>query len=240
MDVPSSERKCGVFVLLCDQAGPRSAARGQAASAYRILDRYRPTIEVTSCRQLARELGKNQLGIGVIVERGQFERSAWCKLVSLTRDAAGELSVQTNALDPSLCTLDGVALIQVPAASLELRDFAARALVREVLTRPVIACAVLALVKRHDLSPREGELLAAAVAGVRREALFEEVGTSPNTVKRQVRSLLCKCGESSVDRLIIRVLHQALRAGATAEASLQPATTEVIFPRDEEATSALR
>jgi hypothetical protein len=240
LDLPRVEKKSGVFLLLCEQAKPQSAVRARTASTWRSLERYRRTIVVANPVQLKRELGRNRCGIGVIVEGESLNRSPWCTLFSARADAPGGLCVGVHAVNEDLRALDGVALIHLPATSLEFRDFAARALVREVLSRPLIASAVLALVKQFDLSPREGELLAVAVAGVPREALFEETGTSPNTVKRQIRSLLCKCGAASMDRVIIRVLHDALRTGTAPPTLPRSDAGERLLSWEEEVPSSFR
>jgi DNA-binding NarL/FixJ family response regulator len=63
---------------------------------------------------------------------------------------------------------------------------------------------------RFDLTPRESEILSAAVAGTSRKLLANQLGTTENTLKTQVRQLLRKCGHDSLEELGRYVLHQAL------------------------------
>jgi len=65
---------------------------------------------------------------------------------------------------------------------------------------PVALDAFLArVVTKHALSAREAAILSASAHGVPRPRLSEALGTSENTIKTQVRSLLRKLGQRDLD-----------------------------------------
>jgi FixJ family two-component response regulator len=98
-----------------------------------------------------------------------------------------------------------------PPRSTTISSFVTRALTEEVVGKSKLATAVLDSASAYELTPRETELAACALLGFPREQLVDELDISQNTLKRQVRSLLRKCGQPSLDKLVIHMLHATLR-----------------------------
>jgi DNA-binding NarL/FixJ family response regulator len=73
-----------------------------------------------------------------------------------------------------------------------------------------VAQVVDALALERELTPREAEIVAAAVAGMPRRLVASEIGVSENTVKVQIRQLLLKCKAASLDEIADGILRKAL------------------------------
>ncbi len=66
----------------------------------------------------------------------------------------------------------------------------------------------------RNLTSREVQLMAYALGDEPRKQVMRRLGITENTLKTQVRALLRKCGERSMDGLAKNVLRQALIEGA--------------------------
>lgn len=97
-----------------------------------------------------------------------------------------------------------------PTRRRALRGFLKLAVAVERARDARIARVIEANARRFALSPRESDILAAAVAGTARKILADQLGTTENTLKTQVRQLLRKCGHESLEELGRYVLHQAI------------------------------
>lgn len=97
-----------------------------------------------------------------------------------------------------------------PTHRSSLRGFLRRAIAMERVEDQRITWAIDELCRRHRLTPREVDLLVAAVAGVPRKVLADELGVSENTLKTQVRGLLRKCDASTLEELARGCLQLAL------------------------------
>jgi DNA-binding NarL/FixJ family response regulator len=73
-----------------------------------------------------------------------------------------------------------------------------------------VAQVVDAFALERELTAREAEIVAAAVAGMPRRLVASEIGVSENTVKVQIRQLLLKCGAASLDEVADGILRKAL------------------------------
>ncbi len=73
-----------------------------------------------------------------------------------------------------------------------------------------ITWAIDEICRREELTPREVDLLVAAVAGVPRKTLSDELGVSENTLKTQVRGLLRKTDAGTLEELARNTLQLAL------------------------------
>jgi hypothetical protein len=100
----------------------------------------------------------------------------------------------------------GVYMLGSPPDARRVQAFVRAAVVREILQAPDLSAAVDQYALTHALTPRESELVAAAVAGISCEAYLDEVGIAANTRRRQVQSLLRKCREQTLDRVALRVM----------------------------------
>ncbi len=135
-------------------------------------------------------------------------------VVNLLRSARPGLPilVMTGALEPewaNRCQALGVEFAYKPAASENLRAFAQRAsLFRRMSHSTLVAC-VDSYAQRYQLSPRERELLALAIEGVRRGEAARLLGVTEATVKMQIRSLLRKTEHENLASLVQLILREA-------------------------------
>lgn len=109
-----------------------------------------------------------------------------------------------------------------PAEADGVASFARRAVAYHWTRSPRIASILHTMASERQLTPRESELIAAAIAGMPRRLVAEELGVSENTLKVQVRLLLVKCGVSNLDELADGIVRRALR-GSGARPIVLPA-----------------
>jgi FixJ family two-component response regulator len=101
-----------------------------------------------------------------------------------------------------------------PAEDESLESFARRAIALHWTRSERVARRIDAFAVEHRLTPRESELVAAAVAGMPRRLVAEELCVSENTLKAQIRLLLVKCDTPDLDDLSNEILKQALEGAA--------------------------
>lgn len=81
-------------------------------------------------------------------------------------------------------------------------------------------------VEQFGLSPRETDLLVAAIAGVPRQVVCDQLGTTHNTAKSIAKSALRKLPHSSLDEVAREILRHALEGShVTASSGTFPAAT---------------
>jgi DNA-binding NarL/FixJ family response regulator len=97
-----------------------------------------------------------------------------------------------------------------PTHRSSLRGFLRRAVAFERVEDVRISWAIDEMSRRNRLSAREVDLLVAAVAGVPRKTLSDELGISENTLKTQVRGVLRKCDVSTLEELARATLQVAI------------------------------
>jgi DNA-binding NarL/FixJ family response regulator len=107
-----------------------------------------------------------------------------------------------------------------------LTSFARRAVAYHWTHSRRLATIVDAMALERHLTYRESELVAAALAGMPRRLIAEELGVTENTIKVQVRLLLAKCGVSSLDELADALLRRALGGSGVRPAAQEPAPNE--------------
>ncbi len=105
-----------------------------------------------------------------------------------------------------------------PASEADLFGFVRRAVTFERVPDERLAWLIDELAEHCELTPREVDVVAAAVANTPRQQLLETFQISENTLKSQVRSVLRKTGFESLDALAKSLLHDAL-SGSDAVAS---------------------
>lgn len=103
-----------------------------------------------------------------------------------------------------------------------LRGFMRRAVAFERIEDQRIGWAVDEMSSRNRLNPRDVDLLVAALAGVTRKTLADELGISENTLKSQVRQVLRKCGASTLEELARATLQLAITDADLAQWQAQP------------------
>ncbi len=134
--------------------------------------------------------------------------------------------VLTTRTDPTL--INGAHALRAeyhckPTHRSSLRGFLRRAVALERVEDERISWAVDESARRHRLTPREVDLLVAAVAGVPRKVLADELGVSENTLKTQVRGLLRKTDATTLDEVARATLQLAISdATASRTSSLPP------------------
>ena len=101
-----------------------------------------------------------------------------------------------------------------PASTQMLSRFGRRAVANYWVDNDRIAWLVDDLAERKRLTPRECEVVAAAVAGIPRDLIAADLGISSNTLKCQIRRLLLKCDAGSTRELARRILRTALAGSA--------------------------
>lgn len=104
-------------------------------------------------------------------------------------------------------------LLCKPTSRQAVRTFLWRAVALERVGSERISSVIESMIRRSHLTPREAEILAAAVGGVQRKTLADELGTTENTLKTQVRTLLKKTGHASLDELTRPIMQEALTGG---------------------------
>jgi DNA-binding NarL/FixJ family response regulator len=97
-----------------------------------------------------------------------------------------------------------------PIDEVDLASFTRRALVGGRVPNPCLAAYVDELARVHSFTPREVQLVAHALGNESREEAINRLGVTHNTLKSQVRTLLKKCGERSMDGLAKMILRDAL------------------------------
>ncbi len=104
-----------------------------------------------------------------------------------------------------------------PARRDLLVSFVRRAATFEQVPDARIAQLIDQLSTWHDLSPRETDIVACAVANKSRAEVLDHFGITENTLKKQIHSLLKKCSGRSLDevarRVLLEALHQSRQAG---------------------------
>lgn len=145
-------------------------------------------------------------GSGRTLARDLITNQATDCLVLVTDD-------KTASVDPAISMLSlpgGLPILKRPLSFRDLSTFATCAVAgfwtkEERLTKLVVRYAAL-----NDLTPREAEIVAAAMTGASRTDLADALGISENTLKGPIRVLLAKCGAPAVDVLVNHVLRGAL------------------------------
>lgn len=103
-----------------------------------------------------------------------------------------------------------------PAHRRNVRAFLQRAVAFERVPDSRVAHVIEDLVQSYQLSPRETDVLAAAIGGIPRRTVADQIGTTENTIKSVVRSLLHKCSSENLEDVVRTVWIQAL-AGSQSE-----------------------
>ena len=187
-----------------------------AAILVRVCSEMRPSKVVTSLDEALSTIVARRTWCGVIMEL-ELPDGSGLKLLERVRALHPFLPVLvlTGSTDPA--TINRVHVLRAeyhckPTRRRALAGFLRLAVALERTKDERIARVIETDSGRFGLTSRESEILAAAVAGTPRKILAGQLGTTENTLKTQVRSLLRKCGHESLEELGRYVLHQALGA----------------------------
>ena len=101
-----------------------------------------------------------------------------------------------------------------PTRRSTLRGYLGRAVAFERVPEQRVSYLIQSAVERYGLTPRETDVLAAAVAGTPRRDLADQLGTSENTMKSVVKTALRKMPHSSMEEAAREILHEALEGSS--------------------------
>lgn len=133
------------------------------------------------------------------------DQSTEC-LVLLAKDDVARTEVQALGLP-----LPGaIPILTHPPTARDLEIFATCAVAALWTNDKQLADLLVRFAVQMDLTPREAEIVAAAMSGASRTVLSDALGISENTLKWPIRVLLAKCGAPSVEVLVNQVLRGAL------------------------------
>jgi DNA-binding NarL/FixJ family response regulator len=175
---------------------------------------FRATQVTRGLAEARRAIGMRSRWAGVIQELELADGSG-LELLELVRGKYPLLPVLvlTRLAEPSAINRVHVLRAEYhckPTHRRALRGFVQHAVALDRVRDGRVASIIDNYVQRFGLSPRETDLLAAAVAGTPRKTLADELGTTENTLKTQVRQLLRKCDQKSLEDLGRVVLREAI------------------------------
>ena len=121
--------------------------------------------------------------------------------------------------------------VVMPVPEPNLVGFVQRAFAASFLPDDRVARMVSPLAAERDLTARELQLLAFSLGNEPRERVRRRLGIQENTLKTQIRGLLRKCGERSVDSLAKNVLRAALLSEKPALSCVPPVSPWLLTAR---------
>jgi FixJ family two-component response regulator len=185
-----------------------------AQSVARVLERCRPTVMAFTLERALSLLAQPREWTGAVIDLGLPDGSGMTA-VEFVRDRSPLLPVLVLTGRHDRISINQAHSLRAefvckPATESDLDRFARRAVTFERVSEQRLAELVDGLCQRKSLTPRESEIVAAAMADVPRAALLEQLGISENTLKSQVRRLLRKTGHDSLQLLSAALLRDAL------------------------------
>lgn len=187
---------------------------------------FRATDVVTDAPEASAILESRRRLVAMILE-AELPSGSGLHLASIARKQRPLLPilVLTSRTDPEL--INGAHALRAeyhckPTHRSALRGFMRRAVSFERVEDQRIGWAVDEMSQRNRLNPRDVELLIAALAGITRKTLADELGVSENTLKSQVRQVLRKCGASTLEELARATLQLAITDADLTQWQTQP------------------
>ena len=185
-----------------------------AQSVARVLERCRRTVMAFTLERALGLLAQSRDWTGAVIDLGLPDGSGMTA-VEFVRDRSPLMPVLVLTGSNDRISINQAHSLRAefvckPATEVDLDRFARRAVTFERVPDERLAELVDGLCQRKALTPRESEILAAAMADVSRAALLEQLGISENTLKSQVRRLLRKTGHDSLQTLSSALLRDAL------------------------------
>lgn len=204
----------GAFLVLEDE--PITVA-----NLARILSRWRPVETAGSLRE-ARELllSPGRKWVGIVADIGLPDGSGF-EIVTWVRERWPLLPVLMLTGHHDRKSINRAHSLRAeyvckPPEEPDLQGFARRVVAFERVPEERLGLLVDELARRNGLTPREIEVLVAALARIPRKQLMEELKVTDNTLKSQVRSLLFKTHHESLETLTRSLLLDALGGSALA------------------------
>jgi two-component system response regulator DesR len=152
-------------------------------------------------------------GVGLAVVKAYRSVYPLMPVLVLTADTSPQVINRAHALRAEF--------VAKPARRRNLGAFLRRAVAFERVPDRRVAFVIDEIVRRCSLSPRETDLLAAAVHGVPRRTIADQIGTTENTIKSCIKGLLRKCDGASLDVVVRSIWMEAL-AGSDARRDDDP------------------
>jgi DNA-binding NarL/FixJ family response regulator len=175
----------------------------------RTLSEHGRTELVTTIEE-ARSLLKRQSFSAVVVDVGLPDGSGLDLITDArSRDPAMSALVVSGRVDERRLAEAhhlGVSFLLKPVDPRELGIFAVRTRSKMRARHEKIAGLVERWTAEYDLTPAEAAVLELAAHGAQRSRLAELRGVAPSTVKKQVRIILTKTGDTSLDGGVSRLL----------------------------------
>ena len=182
-------------------------------SIRRFVGRYRATAIRTPVRA-EQELRESDGWMGMLIAEDVVESTIF-ELLEVARGRSPMIPVAIMLSDAGAAKIPAhVERLMAPLQPTQLTHFIQHAIAQEMIPCRASVDALVAFALRHNLTIRESEVLSAAIAGIDRQTYLEATGIAENTRKRQVRSLLRKCGHSGVERAAISVLREGVLRAA--------------------------
>lgn len=194
----------------------------------RFIARYRVVV-VRSSERMWEELDQRSDWVALLIDEDVSDSDA-SGLVRRAHRIKPHAAVAIATAEPGRRAPAGAFRLPAPLRPRQLSCFLYRALALELLgLKPQVVDALVSFSLRHALTIREAEILYATTAGIDRHEYLEATGIAGNTLKRQVQSLLRKCGLPGLERAAIAVLREGIEEAPGSEL-LQRTTGEPASP----------
>jgi DNA-binding NarL/FixJ family response regulator len=177
----------------------------------RALERHRPTRSAGTCARALSVLDEQLAGL--VVDMGLPDGDGLTVLeVALVQRPSLPALVLTGSDDPRYTHEAfrlGASYLRKPGELSEIHEFARRAVADARGDEERTRAAIDVWVKRYRLTPREAEIIGAAMDGTDHARLAALAGVTVGTIKNQVHRLLCKVGTASLQELVRQILRTA-------------------------------
>lgn len=194
----------GIFVIVTN-----TAHEANLQAVRRFVGRYRATA-IRSIQRAREEVAQSNDWVGLLIT-ADLPWEATANLVAQAQRYHPQLPVAlASAVDGGGPLPAAIEHMSLPMQQENLRKFLLRVVAQEMLECSASVEALVEFAELHRLTVREAEVLCSAVAGIERQAYLSATGVAENTRKRQVQSLLRKCGYSGVERAAIAVLQDGV------------------------------
>ena len=188
-----------------------------AESLVRLLHRIRESEYALTVREAQKRLAGGSRWVGIIADIGLPDGSG-LEVVRSARERFPLLPVlvltgQSNRSSINRAHELRAEYVCKPWSMRDLFGFVRRAIAFERVPDQRLAQLVDELALQCGLTPREAEIVAAALGNTTRSQLLDQFDISDNTLKTQIRTLLRKTDQESLDSLSRLLLRQALEGG---------------------------
>ena len=201
-----------------------------AENLVRMLQRVRPTLFALTIREAKEHLAAPRAWTGLIADIGLPDGSG-LDVVRFARDRFPLLPVLVLTGHHDRTSINTshelrAEFVCKPASEADLFGFVRRAVAFERVPDQRLASLVDEVARQCALTTREADILAAALGSTTRAQLLDQFGVTDNTLKSQIRTLLRKTNQDSLDSLTKVVLREALAGGRASAPLVEPGLLE--------------